>query len=81
MPVTFKNIVGSLVDKCVAAFSDVRQHNLHELRALVSPNVSVCNMIKYMQQPTHNGLNKDKKKVPALVSELLPWNILHRVIF
>lgn len=81
MPVTFKNIVGSLVDKWVAAVSDVKQHNLHELRALVSPNVSACNMTKYMQQPTLNGLKKGKKKAPALVSELLPWNILHRVLF
>lgn len=64
MPNAFKNIIPCLVDKCVVVVSDMKQHNLHDLRAFVSPNVTACKMIKYMQQPTHSGLNKGKRKHP-----------------
>lgn len=52
MPDAFKNFVGCLVDKWVAGLSEMKQDNPHDLRALVSLNVTGCSMIKYMQLPT-----------------------------
>lgn len=68
------------MDKWVACLSDMMKYNLCDLRTPVSLNVTACNMIKYMLQPTQNGVNKDSKAF-ALFSKLMAWNMLHGVMF
>lgn len=62
MPDVFENLIGCLVDKWAASFSDM---NLQVLRVLVLLNVTACNLVKFMQQQTQSGLNKGKKKAPT----------------